>query len=146
MAQVNVDVTVDKGAVTAMLDRAVRALTPPTIGEVAGHGADELVTAAKLSAPRRSGALARSIDKHQTGDASFEVGPDESIPYARIQEFGGDIVPRTAKALRFEVGGHVIFAQHVRIPGQHYMRNAADVGAEAAVEAVRAALDRAIGD
>jgi hypothetical protein len=55
-------------------------------------------------------------------------------PYARIHEFGGTtkphvIEPRNAKALRFIIGGRVVFARRVHHPGsriteKRFTRNA----------------------
>ena len=60
------------------------------------------------------------------------VSADPSVPYARIQEYGGtvnipEIVPRRARALRFVVNGRTVFAKRVRahrvtIPARSYMR------------------------
>lgn len=92
----------------------------------------------KLSGDRLnvvSGRLRRNLQKDVVvvGDKVtarvFIVG----VPYARIQERGGKtrphlIVPRMARALRFEVGGGVIYAMRVRHPGSRipaslYMRS-----------------------
>ena len=121
------------GALADSLRSGVRALV--------GDGAARLyaLVEAKLSGEvlhARSGALARSIRIETNEDADgigARVFGDGSVPYARIQEFGGRIaVPEiaavNAKALAFVYGGRMQFARHtaahvVDIPERSYMRS-----------------------
>ena len=86
----------------------------------------------------RSGRLKNSIVETglstNSGVIADFVATDGSVPYARIQEFGGridipEIVPRSTKALAFEYGGKLVFAKRaaahtVTIPDRSYLRSA----------------------
>jgi len=88
----------------------------------------------------RSGRLRQSMIEtgvvESASTISDSVASDGSVPYARIQEFGGrvnipEIVPRNASALAFEYGGKLVFAKHaaahvVEIPARSYLGSAAD--------------------
>jgi len=80
-------------------------------------------------APVRTGKLRRSIEKRVAG-LKAEIGP--TVPYAIFVERGTRphiITPVRAHALRFEVGGEVIFARLVRHPGtkpQPFVRETAE--------------------
>jgi HK97 gp10 family phage protein len=80
-------------------------------------------------APSRTGKLRRSIRKRVHG-AEVRIGPTE--PYAIYVEEGTqphEIVPVNARALRFDVGGQVVFAMHVNHPGtrpQPFVRETAE--------------------
>lgn len=72
----------------------------------------------------RSGKLLSSIHNEMVESADSLYGRVYStgVPYARIHEYGGttsphDIFPRNAKALRFLMGGRVVFSRHVHHPG-----------------------------
>lgn len=71
-----------------------------------------------------SGRLLNSVKNEMVENSSEVYGRvySSGVPYARIQEQGGttrphDIYPRNAKALRFMMGGRVVFSTHVRHPG-----------------------------
>lgn len=80
---------------------------------------------------------------------TVSTGPE--VPYAKIQEYGGrinmpEIVPRRAQALRFMIGGQVVFAKRVRahsvvIPERSFMR----VSLQEKQADIVAGLNRAIG-
>lgn len=79
---------------------------------------------AKQLAPFMSGNLRRSITK-KIHPGVAEVGTN--LIYAAIQEFGGVIVPRAKKMLRFKIDGKYVFAKQVKIPpykGRGYLRPA----------------------
>lgn len=145
MVTVRLNVDLDTEGVERALRRVRDALEPPSLTESTGAGADAFVDAARIAAPKRSGALAASISKTHELDAAWSIGPDtDAIDYAVIQNFGGVIFPKFANALRFEINGRVIFAKHVRIPGTHYMETAFEAGVEPATRAVAQAIDDAI--
>lgn len=71
-----------------------------------------------------------SILKGATGDLSriiwqmasanaVEIGSDQK--YARIHNEGGTIVPKSAAALVFSMGGHTIKVKSVKIPKRQYL-------------------------
>ena len=80
-------------------------------------------------APVRTGKLRRSIEK-RVGRLKAEIGP--TVPYAVFVERGTRphiITPVRAQALRFEIGGEVVFAKLVRHPGtkpQPFVRETAE--------------------
>lgn len=103
-----------------------------------------------------TGTLRRSVlaspKVNETSDAiQGTVSTDPSVPYARIQEYGGtinipEIVPKRAKALHFVIGGRSVFAKRVRahsvnIPERSFMR----VSLREKQADIVAGLDRAIG-
>jgi phage virion morphogenesis protein len=44
-----------------------------------------------------------------------------NLVYGAIHQFGGVIVPRSASALVFRMGGHLVFARKVTIPARPYL-------------------------
>lgn len=72
---------------------------------------------------RRTGTLARSTRAEPAvgggGRATSSVAPH--TVYARIQQFGGIIVPVRAKALRWKEGQAVRFAKRVVLPARPFM-------------------------
>lgn len=78
----------------------------------------EMAEYAQAIAPHKTGAYAQSIFYERTGELSFIFG--SRSPYAAPLEYGSVphfILPRFAKALRFEIGGEVVFAKYVMHPG-----------------------------
>ena len=65
-----------------------------------------------------SGGLKGSIT-FATGANQVAVGSNKV--YAAIQQFGGVIRPKTARALAFRMGGHLILARSVTIPARPYL-------------------------
>ena len=62
--------------------------------------------------------LVQSI--HAQSDAnSVRVGTN--VIYAAIHQFGGDIKPKKAKALHFQVDGNSVFAKRVTIPARPFL-------------------------
>lgn len=67
---------------------------------------------------RASGALMASISSQVGSD---EVRSGTNRIYARIQQFGGVIVPKNARYLRFRLASGFIRASKVKIPSRAYM-------------------------
>ena len=85
-----------------------------------------------LSGPRParlgvgSGQLRASITKQlgQTGSLLWvRVGP-RGLPYVRIHEFGGTILPKKAEFLKFKINGRWIYTKKVIMPARPYLRPA----------------------
>lgn len=60
------------------------------------------------------------------GSIAYEATPSlvavgSSKIYAAIHQFGGEITPKSAKALAFKVGEQDVFAQKVEIPAREYI-------------------------
>jgi len=110
-------------------------------------GTKIIENSAKEKAPWRTRTLARSIHSEVKSSSrdrvEIDTGPDD-LPYAAMQEFGGTIRPKTAKALRFEINGQIVFAQVVHIPAHPYMRPAMDENITEVTEEIRAALEQLI--
>lgn len=70
-----------------------------------------------------SGALSRSID-YAASEESVRVGT--GLPYARIHQEGGEIVPKTARMLAFQLGNRLVFSMRVRMPARPYVGLSAD--------------------
>lgn len=84
-------------------------------------------------APHNTGKLASEIrSEFRTPEQIEVVSPvksAEGFPYTGVTRFGhrsAFIYPRTARALRFQIGGRTIFATRVR--GYHPARDWADSG------------------
>ncbi|MGH8326615.1 MAG: phage virion morphogenesis protein [Steroidobacteraceae bacterium] len=67
---------------------------------------------------RERGMLMRSIT-YRAGVDEVEVGSNRR--YAAIHQFGGTIVPKSARALRFRLGRRVVYARAVTIPQRPYL-------------------------
>jgi HK97 gp10 family phage protein len=84
------------------------------------QAATQIAATMKSLCPVDTGNLRDSIGVRSQGD-SIVIGPDMGLaPYAGYVEFGTaphEIRPKTAKALRFTVGGKVVFARVVHHPG-----------------------------
>lgn len=70
-----------------------------------------------------SGALSRSID-YRASEDSAEVG--SGLIYARIHQEGGVIRAKSAKALVFQMGNHLVQVQNVTMPARPYLGLSAD--------------------
>lgn len=124
------------------LGRFIRAFerAPSLVQSEIRHAMEDTVLVAegevlKLT-PVRTGRLRRSLESSVEGN-----GPNirariafEGVDYAAAVEFGTrphTIVPKSGKALRFNIAGRVVFARSVRHPGtagvhmmEHGLRNA----------------------
>jgi HK97 gp10 family phage protein len=102
-----------------------RKVLEPYIAALAER-AEELM---RERAPRRTGRLTSSIHR-EAGRLEATVGP--RAPYAIYVEYGTRphvIRPVHARALRFEAGGHIVFAAWVQHPGtrpQSFIRQTAE--------------------
>lgn len=56
---------------------------------------------------------------HEADDKGLRVGTN--VIYAAIHQFGGTIVPKTAGALRFMVGGELVTVQSVTMPKRAFL-------------------------
>lgn len=68
---------------------------------------------------QRSGDLRKSITIGKVTDSSVEVG--SSLPYARIHQLGGEIVPKRRNVLLIPVGGRYLAVRKVTIPARPYL-------------------------
>lgn len=66
------------------------------------------------------GILRNSIASRATR-YEVEIGPSDFKGKAAIHQFGGDIVPKRAKFLRFKCKGKFVYAKRVYIPPRPYM-------------------------
>lgn len=73
------------------------------------------------NAPYQTGNLRRSLTIEQD-KTSVAVGTD--LVYAPIHEFGGTIRPKSAKFLRFQIGGQWVMAKSVTIKKRPYLKPA----------------------
>lgn len=113
------------------LERASSGVADDLVADAISEMTDEVEKLARRYAPQDTGELVASIgaEKGNEGERFFgEVYA--TAPHAAVVEFGSwqhnvhqpksgtyEIVPVHAKALRFEVGGEVVFAQKVNHPG-----------------------------
>lgn len=89
-----------------------------------------------------------SKPERKKGRVKIFVGTD--LVYAAIQEYGGEIRPKKAAFLRFQVDGEWVMARRVRIPAQPYVRPTFEADApeakrevgEALRDLIRAAIKR----
>lgn len=121
-----------KATVSIDLDqRAVARLATDASYELAKDAADRVQDLARAFAPKRTGALAASIEVQIVGapglETTFEVG--SPLDYAVYQEFGtGPIHASPGKVLSFTVGGTRVFAMRTSgVPATHFMRRALNV-------------------
>lgn len=87
------------------------------------RAADQTVLATQAAAPRRDGTLAEGIthDQPVLSDTFVTCTITSAAPYSRWQDEGTGIFgpsgmrifPKTAKALRFEIGGEVLYRKSV---------------------------------
>ena len=98
----------------------------------------------------RSGHLRDSIQAEMSEDDSSvaaRIFSDGSVPYARIQEYGGrievpEMTPVNAKALAFAWHGRMVFAKHtaahtVTIPERPYLHSSLAEFADSFVDGIR---------
>lgn len=73
---------------------------------------------------RKTGTLAKSITYKLENNYSAKVGTN--VAYAAIHEFGGTIVPKTAKALVFKIKDQWVMTQKVVMPARPYLAPSID--------------------
>ena len=76
---------------------------------------DELRNDAVRNAPYKTGNLRRSITM-EPGLPSTHVTVGSNLVYARIQDVGGEIIPKKKKYLRFQVNGQWVTTKRVHVP------------------------------
>jgi len=89
----------------------------PAITRLIGELADYAERTMREEAPKRTGALRKSIRK---AVSSMEAEIGSQVPYAVYVEYGTRphiITPVKARALRFEVGKEIVFTRLVQHPG-----------------------------
>jgi hypothetical protein len=100
---------------------------------------------------QRTGNLSRAITAFPPTDTGREisgrVAVDRTAPYGFFHEYGVPhpwvIEARNAKALRFEIGGAVVFAKRVTHPGlpeRSFMRSALEDKRDAIIARIQAAV------
>lgn len=104
---------------------------------------------AKARAPRRTGTLARSIHTELATSSIHAVTGKvgTNLSYAVHQEYG--VRPfgvRRAKALRFNVGGKVVFAKRVRgFKGRFYFKGAIEAARPKITQFFEEAVSEVVG-
>lgn len=127
MSQIQ-DLANDLGRVQAELPRMVRQALTATALEAEAEAKRNATTRLKV----RTGRLRSSIQSSVDGDGdrvrvTLQAGGQE-VPYARAQEFGAVIVPRSARFLAIPVGpaltsaGVSRYASPRDVPGLHFAR------------------------
>lgn len=142
--------------VTDKIDNIADALQPPQLTEIMGKGADMFVGYAKQHAPKKSGALANSIDKTQIGDTDWAISPYVNpgenekgvsiIEYAGVQESGSTHGPKDADYLVFQGESGWVYAKEVTIPGVHYMEIGFLEGQQYAIGLVKQEINKVVED
>lgn len=86
-----------------------------------------IVTRGTMIAAKKTGELRNSGRIEKREGVTSAVFGGNGVPYGRIQELGGTIRPKTAKALSW-IGkdGERVFAQSVTLKGTHYLKRAGD--------------------
>jgi len=103
---------------------------------------------AQAIAPQKTGAYAQSIFYEKTGELSFIFG--SRSPYAAPLEYGSMphfIIPRAARALRFEIDGETVFAKYVMHPGtapQYIIHRAKKDNLDKIMQAIRDGVREAL--
>jgi len=112
--------TVGARQIAGRMQRAAAELPAIMASEMRGRLSPALVRTYRPFAPRRSGRLRGNIAS-RVGGTSLQVEStarsDEGYPYTGVTRYGHRakrIYPRRAKALRFVIGGRVVFAASVK--------------------------------
>ncbi len=115
--------------------------------KAADRGAQELVRVTRGTTPVKSGRLKNSIfaDPVRTAGATFRVDVAPHTIYARIQDLGGEIVPKRARFLSWEADGVRHFARSVYLPGSRYFQRGMDEAMGPVQKAIEQAFREAFG-
>lgn len=90
---------------------------------------------------RRSGELSRSIDFAVNGN---QIMVGSGLVYSAIHQYGGTIVPKTARALAFRIGNAFVVTKKVQMPARPYL-GISDADASEIIDEVTAYIRRLIG-
>lgn len=83
------------------------------------------------------GVLESKLQVIEIDSRNAEAGiPENTLAYQLVHEFGKKIVPKKAKALRFEIDGKVIYVKSVTIPARPFVRPSAKPGGRKAAMAI----------
>lgn len=136
MADFNIRVSVDKRRAKDKVDKVYDALTPLSLTESMGDGADVFVDRMREFAPHDTGYLEGSIDKKLIGPTEWEIGPEINYPviYAALQNFGGVI--EKSYYMTFEYQGRHYHTKAVSVQGSEYVSQGFISGREEAIETV----------
>jgi len=112
-------------------------------------GGDQILGRAIINAPVKTANLrnsAKNIGRNTADGAESEIG-FRGLAYAKIQEFGGTIYPRSHKYLSW-IGddGKRHFAKHVKLDGKHYLQRAIDSEKSNAVDAMGDVIKSFLGN
>jgi len=140
MAKGTVHIEFDMKDMRRALDSAKRASSPPVVTDAIEAAMVVYQKGAQGRAPRRSGALAKSIEVSRTGPTSASVGTDS--PYSLTQEFGATIRANKQKLMFTPRGGNLTFIRKVRIDPQPYFLPTFDSDTPAAEQAFGDVFDR----
>ena len=165
-----VKIIVDDSHLNAALRRKARAVNARNMKIALLAGAFVILNKIRALAPYLTGVLRRSLhiggfsglsgsfgggggqftdlggEKIANGFASVIIGTN--LIYARIHEFGGIIVPKTARLLSWvdRLTGRRIFAKRVTIKAQPYMRPGFNQGRQGAKSKMRNVLKKLVVD
>lgn len=98
--------------------------------------------ALKVRTNRLRGSITRGPVQGREGTLQVVVGTN--VIYARIHEFGGVIVPKRRKFLRFAVDGRAVFAKRVTIPKRPYIEPSIAEAAQAMVSIIGKTIEKGL--
>ena len=128
----------------AQLKRLGGAVAGKKLAEAGEAGLLLVQNAAKEKAPKLTKTLSRSIHTEvlETGAYHAVVAVGTDVIYGPIQEFGGVITPKKAKALHWvsKQTGEDVFAQRVVIRPHPYLRPAWDENIQRTIEKIKTVL------
>ena len=129
------------GQLKAKLQRMGQAASADSLEAAVTGGALLVKNEAQRLAPKLTTTLARGITivlKFKSATRAVVSISTSNIPYAKIQEFGGTILPKRGKFLVFPApdGKTLIYARKVTLRAQPYMRPAWDTKQAEAVKEI----------